>query len=130
MLLGIGLFGVITAYITSYVMSHDLTHLETKLDTDVMLDRTIPENDAFRRKDLLCRRDPRLQLERLAESEEAGDLTGKEFKRAKAGLLANVARSRRHLTWQPTPTFAMGRGICEHHIDPTWPRLPVPSLLD
>ena len=41
MLLGIGLFGAITATITSYLMTSDLRRVESKVETDVALDQTM-----------------------------------------------------------------------------------------
>ena len=40
MLLGIGLFGAITATITSYFLTNDLRRVEAKVEADVALDQT------------------------------------------------------------------------------------------
>ena len=86
--LGIGLFGAITAYITSCVLSHDLTRLETKLDTDVMLDRTMVQRTTPSGERTSSAGGTLVsELERLAALKRAGDLTAKEFKRAKGRLL-------------------------------------------
>ncbi len=72
-------------------MSHDLTSLETKLDTDVMLDRTM-EQRTTPSGDRTSSASGSLvsELERLATLRRDGDLTGKEFKRAKARLLSRA----------------------------------------
>ena len=65
MLLGIGLFGAITATITGYLMTHDIEKLE-KHDVESSLAS---------------------ELERLAELHRWGDLTAEEFEVAKGRLL-------------------------------------------
>jgi voltage-gated potassium channel len=84
MLLGIGLFGAITATITSYLLSGDIRRVETKVETDVALDqtmekRTTPSGERTSSAD----RSLVSELERLAALHRAGDLTADEFSLAK-----------------------------------------------
>lgn len=67
MLLGIGLFGAITATITSYLMTRDIQEFEQHEDESSLAD----------------------QLERLAALHSAGALTEKEFRQAKASTLGS-----------------------------------------
>jgi hypothetical protein len=95
MLLGIGLFGAITATITSYIVATDLARVEARVDadtaldaTDLALDQSIADcvettkaTDAQRTASasgsLVA------DLERLAALHRAGELTADEFSRAK-----------------------------------------------
>jgi voltage-gated potassium channel len=76
MLLGIGLFGAITATITSYLMASDLRRVEKKVEADTALDRTDLALDRVGAS-LVS------ELERLAALHRAGDLTSDEFTAAK-----------------------------------------------
>ncbi len=75
MLLGISLFGAITATITSYLITRDIQQLE--------------EHEA---ESSLAG-----ELERLVELYAAGALTDEEFAAAKSNLLTTVTRSREPL---------------------------------
>jgi voltage-gated potassium channel len=88
MLLGIGLFGAITATITSYMLTSDLGRMESKVETDVALDQTMEkrttpsgERTSSARGSLVS------DLERLAAMCRSGDLTTNEFAAAKSRLL-------------------------------------------
>jgi voltage-gated potassium channel len=76
MLLGIALFGAITATITSYFLTNDLRRVEAKLDADVVLDKADLAGDRVEAS-LVS------ELERLAALHRAGDLTSDEFTAAK-----------------------------------------------
>ena len=88
MLLGIGLFGAITATITSYLMSSEPRLVEAKVDADVALDlaidrttKTTVERTSSVQPSLVS------DLERLAELHSRAKLTDVEFSVAKARLL-------------------------------------------
>jgi len=93
MLLGIGLFGAITATITSYLMSSDSHH-------DAVLDRTnLALGQATQRtKTTTASAESSSsagcslvdELERLAALHRVGDLTADEFTAAKAIFLAST----------------------------------------
>ena len=69
-------------------MSHDLNRLESKLDTDVSLDRTMVQRTTPSGERTSSASGTLVsELERLATLKRAGDLTAKEFKRAKKQLL-------------------------------------------
>jgi voltage-gated potassium channel len=105
MLLGIGLFGAITATITSYIVAGDLARVEAKIDADTVLDATdlaLDQSIADRvgttkttsaTESRLAERTASAggtlvaDLERLAALHRSGDLTAVEFDRAKARLL-------------------------------------------
>lgn len=83
MLLGISLFGAITATITSYLMTRDLGRVEAKVEADIVLDRT----------DLALDRDAGSlvsQLERLGVLHSRGALTDDEFRLAKTAILSSA----------------------------------------
>jgi voltage-gated potassium channel len=91
MLLGIGLFGAITATITSYFLSNDLRRVEAKVEADTAVNRT---NLALDRTtattvERTTSAEPSLasELERLATIHHRGDLTADEFTAAKQCLL-------------------------------------------
>ena len=93
MLLGIGLFGAITATITSYIMTSDLRRMESKVDADAAIDRTnLALDQAAQRTETTTAsaESPSSaggtlvsDLERLAALHRAGDLTADEFGEAK-----------------------------------------------
>jgi voltage-gated potassium channel len=98
MLLGIGLFGAITATITSYFLSSDLRRMESKVEADVVLNTTMEKRTAPSATE-----GPRLgegtsfasgtlvsELERLAALHHSGDLTADEFERAKDQMLGRT----------------------------------------
>jgi len=88
MLLGIGLFGAITATITSYILSTDLRRMESKVETDVVLDQTIERRTAASAESTSSASGSLVSdLERLAALHRTGDLTADEFAKAKNGLL-------------------------------------------
>ena len=93
MLLGIGLFGAITATITSYFLTNDLRRVEAKLDADVALDKTELALDEVRERMLEVEGAASAsgtlvsELERLAALHHAGDLTADEFTAAKRQTL-------------------------------------------
>lgn len=103
MLLGIGLFGAITATITSYFISMDLRRVEAEVETDVALDERIDRRTSATARSLAktasgdtatyvessASARPSLvdELERLAVLHRAKGLTDGEFERAKAALL-------------------------------------------
>lgn len=99
MLLGIGLFGAITATITSYLLSGDLRRVESKVETDVALDKTeIAFDEAIDRRTVTAvertssaRGSLVSELERLATLYRRGDLTAHEFAAAKGVLLEDSA---------------------------------------
>ena len=80
MLLGIGLFGALTATITSYLIGHDLYRAEAKVEADTALDRTDLALDGVESSFVS-------ELERLATLHRAGDLTSDEFTAAKRQAL-------------------------------------------
>jgi voltage-gated potassium channel len=99
MLLGIGLFGAITATITSYFLSSDLRRMESKVEADVVLDTTMEKRTAPSATE-----GPRLgegtssasstlvsELERLAALHRSGALTPDEFGRAKGRALGTAS---------------------------------------
>jgi voltage-gated potassium channel len=93
MLLGIVLFGAITATITSYLMTRDLRGVEAKVDADIVLDQTIDRTTrtsaAAAKTTAAAERTSSASgtlvsdLERLAELHREGGLTATEFARAK-----------------------------------------------
>jgi voltage-gated potassium channel len=106
MLLGIGLFGAITATITSYLMTRDLQRVETKVDTDVVLDQTMERRgrpashtsstaSGTRTTDVESTSSASGSLvddlERLAEMQRRGDLTAEEFAGAKGRVLGVIS---------------------------------------
>jgi hypothetical protein len=93
MLLGIGLFGAITATITSYLMTSDLRRVEDRVEADVALDkemekRTAPsaERTSSAGSSLVS------ELERLAALHDAGALTNTEVGLAKSRLVSPTER--------------------------------------
>ena len=108
MLLGIGLFGAITATITSYFLSHDLARVEAKVDADTALDRAHLALDRAGERTTATAERPAsaggtlvADLERLAALHRSGDLTADQFERAKSRLLEaaiSVAFSRTSLS--------------------------------
>jgi voltage-gated potassium channel len=88
MLLGIGLFGAITATITSYLLNADLRRVESKVEKDVALDQTM-EKRTTASAERTSSAQPSLasELERLATLHRQGDLTADEFTAAKSRLL-------------------------------------------
>jgi voltage-gated potassium channel len=91
MLLGIGLFGAITATITSYLMTHDLGRVEAKVDTDVELDQAAAERTTSIDWTASARPSLASDLERLAALHHQGDLTADEFSAAKLQTLGRVS---------------------------------------
>jgi voltage-gated potassium channel len=88
MLLGIGLFGAITATITSYILSTDLRRMESKVETDVALDRTMERRTAASAESTSSASGSLVsELERLAALRRAGELTADEFTAAKQQTL-------------------------------------------
>jgi voltage-gated potassium channel len=97
MLLGIGLFGAITATITSYIMTTDLRRMESKVDSDAAVDRTDLALDqaTHRAKTTTASAESPSSaggslvsdLERLAALHREGNLTAEEFVRAKLMIL-------------------------------------------
>ncbi len=88
MLLGIGLFGAITATITSYFLTADLRRVEAKVEADVVLDTTMERRTAPSGERTSSASGTLVsELERLAALHRSGDLTPDEFDRAKARLL-------------------------------------------
>jgi hypothetical protein len=100
MLLGIGLFGAITATITSYIMTTDLRRMESKVDSDAAVDQanlaldqatqrtkttTAPAESPSSADGSLVS-----DLERLAALHRSGELTADEFTAAKQRLFENV----------------------------------------
>jgi voltage-gated potassium channel len=96
MLLGIGLFGAITATITSYLLNPDLRRVEVKVDTDVALDRQAAERMAATTVERTVCGGGFLvsELERLAVLHSAGALSDREFQLAKASILGSRTRSK------------------------------------
>jgi voltage-gated potassium channel len=105
MLLGIVLFGAITATITSYILSRDVARVEAKVDTDVALDARMERRTtaAAQTPKTTTATDPVErtasaggslvdELERLARLHSAGALTDQEFHTAKTQALANRHR--------------------------------------
>jgi voltage-gated potassium channel len=103
MLLGIGLFGAITATITSYLMTADLRRVESKFDADTALDRTDLALDGAGERSAVAEKTTTSiertasangtlvsELERLTALHWSGDLTADEFKHAKARLLSSL----------------------------------------
>ena len=95
MLLGIGLFGAITATITSYLMTSDLRRVETKVEAGVALDQTeLALDEAIDRRTATAvertasdSHSLTSELERLAAMHSVGALTDDEFTQAKARTL-------------------------------------------
>ena len=100
MLLGMGLFGAITATITSYIMTTDLRRMESKVDSDAAVDQanlaldqatqrtkttTAPAESPSSADGSLVS-----DLERLAALHRSGELTADEFTAAKQRLFENV----------------------------------------
>ena len=92
MLLGIGLFGAITAYITSYVLSTDLRRVEARVETDVALDQTMEKRTAPSAERTAGASGTLVgELERLAMLHRNGDLTPDgEFTAAKGKAPSNI----------------------------------------
>jgi voltage-gated potassium channel len=98
MLLGIGLFGAITATITSYLMTSDLRRMEAKVEVDAVVDRTDLALDqaSQRTKTTTASAESSSsaggsmvdELERLAVMYHSRDLTADEFARAKRAMLS------------------------------------------
>jgi len=98
MLLGISLFGAITATITSYIMTSDLRRMESKVEADAAVDRANLALDQATRRTKTTTASAESpssaggslvdELERLAALRRAGDLTPEEFTAAKAQLIA------------------------------------------
>ena len=92
MLLGIGLFGAITATITSYIMTSDLRRMESKVEVDVDLDRTMEKRTAAPAESTSSASGTLVSdLERLAALRRNGDLTADEFSAAKQQTLGRVS---------------------------------------
>jgi len=92
MLLGIGLFGAITATITSYFLSSDLRRMESKVEADVVLDTTMERRTALSAERTSSASGTLVsELERLAALHRSGALTAEEFGRAKDQMLARKA---------------------------------------
>jgi voltage-gated potassium channel len=88
MLLGIGLFGAITATITSYFLSTDLRRMESKVEADVVLDTTMERRTAPSAERTSSASGTLVsELERLAALHRSGDLTADEFDRAKKRVI-------------------------------------------
>jgi voltage-gated potassium channel len=89
MLLGIGLFGAITATITSYLLNTDLRRVESKVEKDVALYQTM-EKRTRASAERTSSAQPSLasELERLATLHRQGDLTADEFTAAKQQALS------------------------------------------
>jgi len=87
MLLGIGLFGAITATITSYLMTSDLGRVETKVEADVALDQTMERRTTPVERTSSASGFLVSDLERLTAMCRSGDLTTNEFAAAKSRLL-------------------------------------------
>jgi voltage-gated potassium channel len=96
MLLGIGLFGALTATITSYLMTSDLRRVEAKVEADVVLDQTdlaLDQQAGERSTPMAVESTTSAsgslvsELERLAALHSAGALTDHEFDLAKARTL-------------------------------------------
>jgi voltage-gated potassium channel len=91
MLLGIGLFGAITATITSYLLSGDIRRVEARVVTDVALDQTMEKRTAPSGESTSSARSSLVsELERLAALHRAGDVTADEFGLAKRRLLVDA----------------------------------------
>jgi voltage-gated potassium channel len=95
MLLGIGLFGAITATITSYLMTSDLRRVESRVEADVALDLTeLALDEAIDRRTATAVEwtgsagsSLVSELERLSALHASGELTDEEFSLAKASTL-------------------------------------------
>jgi voltage-gated potassium channel len=96
MLLGIGLFGAITATITSYLLNADLRRVESKVEKDVALDQTM-EKRTTASAERTSSAQPSLasELERLATLHRRGDLTADEFTAAKQQALSRGRQAER-----------------------------------
>jgi hypothetical protein len=88
MLLGIGLFGAITATITSYLMTHEMHAVES--DRPSATERTTAVESTSSASGSLVS-----ELERLAALHRNGDLTAAEFAAAKRRLLADLPATNR-----------------------------------
>jgi voltage-gated potassium channel len=92
MLLGIGLFGAITATITSYLLNTDLRRVESKVEKGIALDQTDLALDerTTTAVERTSSAQPSLasELERLATLHRRGDLTADEFTAAKQQALS------------------------------------------
>jgi voltage-gated potassium channel len=97
MLLGISLFGALTATVTSYILSADLRRVESKVEADVALDSAQLALDQTKAEPTTPSGERTSsaagtlvdELERLAKLRRSGGLTSKEFKRAKTRVLSN-----------------------------------------
>jgi voltage-gated potassium channel Kch len=87
MLLGIGLFGAITATITSYLMSHELGRVAASVETDVKLDQEEIERATAVERTSAASGSLVSELEHLAKLHRQGDLTADEFTAAKQQAL-------------------------------------------
>jgi hypothetical protein len=88
MLLGIGLFGAITATITSYLMNADLRRVEARVEADVALDKKMKKRTtASAERTSSAGSSLVSELERLAALHSAEALTDEEFAVAKASTL-------------------------------------------
>jgi voltage-gated potassium channel len=93
MLLGIGLFGAITATITSYLMTSDLRRVEARVEADVALDQTMEKRTtASAERTSSAGSSLVSDLERLAALHRAGALTADEFAAAKGHLLEHLSK--------------------------------------
>jgi hypothetical protein len=105
MLLGIGLFGAITATITSYIMTTDLRRMESKVDSDAAVDRANLALDQATQRTKTTTASAESSpsaggslvsdLERLAALHRQGDLTADEFTAAKSHLIERLGATRR-----------------------------------
>jgi voltage-gated potassium channel len=106
MLLGIGLFGAITATITSYLLNTDLRRVESKVEADTALDqaaadrtnlvldqaaqRTTETTTASAQSPSSAGGSLISDLERLAAMYRRGDLTTEEFAATKSHLIQRI----------------------------------------
>jgi voltage-gated potassium channel len=88
MLLGIGLFGAITATITSYLMNADLRRVEARVEADVALDKRMEKRTSSAERTSSASSSLVSELERLAALRERGHLTADEFAAVKTEMLA------------------------------------------
>jgi hypothetical protein len=87
MLLGIGLFGAITATITSYLLNTDLRRVESKVEADTALDQAAADRTKTSERTSSAQPSLASELERLATLHRRGDLTADEFTAAKKQAL-------------------------------------------
>jgi voltage-gated potassium channel len=99
MLLGIGLFGAITATITSYLLNTDLRRVESKVEADTALDQAAADRakttTASAERTSSAQPSLASELERLATLHRQGDLTADEFTAAKQQALRRGRQAER-----------------------------------